>query len=103
MNSNTYTQGLEKQLEELQEKLAMAQFEAEEYKKIVKERVGQLVVVQDTAGAASKLPFVADKVFKACRDSSNQWVYELVKNRDGTTGEIYTLDEMREKARNFWK
>jgi hypothetical protein len=101
--SSEYERQLEQRNEELQQKLAIAQFEAEEYKKIVKERVGQLVVVQDTAGAASKLAFVADKVFKACRDSSYQWVYELVKDRTGKTGKIYTLEEMREKARNFWK
>ena len=61
-----YTEQIEKQNEELQKKLAQSEKEAEEYKKLINDRRGLLVVVQDVPSSAGfyALPFVADIVLK---------------------------------------
>lgn len=103
--SSDYIKNLEEQNEELRQKLAMSEFEAEEYKKIIKDRKGLLVVVQDTnPSSITKLPFIADVVLRpTSKKMSGDWEYEVIKNRVGKTGGIYTLEEMRKKAQNYWQ
>jgi hypothetical protein len=100
---NDYTKLLEAQIEELQGKLALSEMETEEYKKIVKERKGLLVVIQDTTNSDKNATFVADVVLKAhCKNMSNEWEYKVIKDRTGKTGKLYTLEQIRKKAINFW-
>jgi hypothetical protein len=102
--SSDYTTGIEKQNEELQQRLALSEFEAEEYKKILDSRKGIFVVVQDALSLNFRLSDVADVVLKPIgKKMSGEWEYEVIKDRTGRFGEIYNLDQIRDKARNFWQ
>ena len=102
-----YTEQIEKQNEELQKKLAMSEREVTEYKDIIESRKGKLVILEKSFGLGSgevKSRYMAEIVIQTERDNNNQWVYRIVKDRSGKRQDkIYTIEQIREFALNFWE
>ena len=102
MKKIDYTQQLEKQLEELQEKLAMAQFEAEQYKEIASTKKGKLILIHERIGTGRdlKASFMCDIAAHSEKKMSGQWVYIIDKDRTGcNVGKELTLDALQKMAR----
>lgn len=107
---NDYTQGLEKQLEELQEKLALAQWEAEQYKETLQNRKGKLALIVHSSppigggSAEHKSAYMAEIIIRPEKDSSGHWMYRFIKDRTGKRQDkTFTIEQIREFAMNFWE
>jgi hypothetical protein len=99
MKKNDYTQGLEKQLEELQEKLAISEYEAEQYKALAKDRKGKLVLIDNTGQYSRdiKAMYMVDIAVEREQQPSGHFLYKVVKDRAANSvGKLYTLEKLRE-------
>ncbi len=103
MNSD-YIKSLEEQNEELRQKLALSEFEAEEYKNIVKSRKGKLVLLSASASAL-RLEYLADIIISPTQKQPNgSYLFEVIKDRSGKfQKQTFTVEQIREQSQNFWQ
>jgi len=102
--SSDYIKSLEEQNEELRQKLALSEFEAEEYKKIVKSRKGKFVLLS-SSGSAFRLEYLADIIISPSQKQPNgSYAFEVIKDRSGKfQNQTFTAEQLREQALNFWQ